>query len=102
MSADISHYVCTSVTRCDQFLRHFAGKVSRIRADLESKLTEPIDMHSAAACPVTDYFQLMQPVDVNRLLGSQPLVHLTLAPVSATYGIQRCGGDAHGGLLMLP
>ncbi|XP_053154385.1 uncharacterized protein LOC128345841 [Hemicordylus capensis] len=71
-----------STALCDRFACHFADKVARIRADLDSRvLAVPADVPLVPSGPVVlDSFRLVRPEDVDKILGSVRATSCALDP----------------------
>ncbi|XP_062823493.1 UPF0538 protein C2orf76 homolog isoform X1 [Anolis carolinensis] len=69
-------------TRCSEFAHHFAGKVARIRHELDSSLTVvAAEVTEAPVGPILwDSFQLVLPDDVEGILGSVRATTCALDP----------------------
>uniref|UniRef100_A0A803TNY3 Reverse transcriptase domain-containing protein n=1 Tax=Anolis carolinensis TaxID=28377 RepID=A0A803TNY3_ANOCA len=80
-------------TRCGEFAHHFADKVARIRSDLDADISaEPGDVTEAPVCQILFYsFQLVQPDDVDKVLGAVRATTCILDPCPS-WLIKLAGG----------
>uniref|UniRef100_A0A803TKZ4 Reverse transcriptase domain-containing protein n=1 Tax=Anolis carolinensis TaxID=28377 RepID=A0A803TKZ4_ANOCA len=83
-----------SATRCSEFTHHFADKVAQIRSDLDAGLDAlPGEVAEASVCSILlDSFQLVQPDDVDKILGAVRATTCALDPCLPWLLKQASGG----------
>uniref|UniRef100_A0A803T068 Reverse transcriptase domain-containing protein n=1 Tax=Anolis carolinensis TaxID=28377 RepID=A0A803T068_ANOCA len=83
-----------SSTRCSEFAHHFADKVAQIRSDLDAGLDAlPGEVTEASVCSILwDSFRLVQPDDVDKILGAVRATTCALDPCPSWLLKQASGG----------